>query len=90
MHNEGKCQKELRHDTLLSQHVASAQEQQGQVLSFGEKKTSPVELKHILRSHMSSHMCLCFLCVQVFHLEKSHRLIQPTFWLRCLDDTTEF
>lgn len=65
MHNQGKCQEELRHAALLSQFDASAQcRQQGQVLSSGRKrqregkKRTQVGAQHIPHNHMSPRMHL--------------------------------
>lgn len=63
MHNQGKCQEELRHVALLSQLDASAQSrQQGQVLSSGtkrqrerKKKNSSRRATHPTQSHVASH-----------------------------------
>lgn len=61
MHNQGKCQKDPKHVTPLSQCDASAQErQQEQVFSSREKINSGWNVTHPTHSHVSSLHVLGF------------------------------
>lgn len=60
MHNQGKCQKEPKRVTLLSQRDASAQEcQQEQVLSSGSKNELQLECN---TSHTVTYVCTVAAC----------------------------